>query len=85
MGILKMRGLPFSATTEDILGFFEGHLPIPHSLKLGYQGSKKSGDGVILFATRKEAKDALSLDRMKMGNRYIELITIPSEEYRRFR
>lgn len=25
MSILRLRGLPFSATPEDVLGFFEGY------------------------------------------------------------
>ena len=53
MGIVKMRGLPFEATDNDILDFFGKYNPIPHSLKIGYNGSRKSGDAVILFPTRK--------------------------------
>lgn len=53
MGIVKMRGLPFDVTTEQILNFFGKYNPISHSLKLGYNGGRKTGDAVILFSTRK--------------------------------
>jgi RNA recognition motif-containing protein len=85
MGIIKMRGLPFDVTSEQILDFFKKYSPISHSLKIGYNGGRKSGDASILFSTRKEAKEALELDREKIGTRYIELITISSDEYRRFK
>lgn len=57
MGIMKMRGLPFEVTDQEILEFFAKHAPIAQSLRMGYNSEgRKSGEAAILFSTRKEAK-----------------------------
>lgn len=84
MGIMKMRGLPYEAREEEIYDFFGRFQPIPRSLRFGYnREGRKSGEAAVLFETRAQAKDALELDRQRIGNRYIELMTIGSEEFLR--
>jgi RNA recognition motif-containing protein len=49
-GALKMRGLPFRATDDEVVEFFAGYNIIPTSIKYKYDDQgRKSGQACILF------------------------------------
>jgi heterogeneous nuclear ribonucleoprotein F/H len=80
-GFLRMRGLPFSATKDDIYKFFAGYNPIQESIVLTYRNdSRATGEAYIGFATPDDAKFAMELHRRTMGSRYIELFISNKEE-----
>lgn len=72
---VKMRGLPFRATTVEILRFFQGFKIVPGSLHLGSDlRGRPSGEGWLTFETAEEAKAvAKARNKQFMGKRYLEL------------
>eukprot|EP00208_Stichococcus_sp_RCC1054_P000902 CAMPEP_0206140144 /NCGR_PEP_ID=MMETSP1473-20131121/8553_1 /ASSEMBLY_ACC=CAM_ASM_001109 /TAXON_ID=1461547 /ORGANISM="Stichococcus sp, Strain RCC1054" /LENGTH=567 /DNA_ID=CAMNT_0053534191 /DNA_START=347 /DNA_END=2050 /DNA_ORIENTATION=- len=72
---LKVRGLPFRATPEEILAFFDGFKVVEGSLHLGSDGrGRPSGEGWLTFETAEEARAvARAKNKQFMGKRYLEL------------
>jgi heterogeneous nuclear ribonucleoprotein F/H len=55
-GALKMRGLPFRATDDEVVDFFAGYNIIPTSIKYKYDDQgRKSGQACILFHTKEDS------------------------------
>ena len=80
-GFLRMRGLPFAASKEDIIQFFEGYNPVPESVVLTYRNDgRATGEAYVGFSSPDDAKQAMELHRRSMGNRYIELFISNKEE-----
>ena len=85
--MLKMRGLPFSSTKDDIAGFFDdpnlsGVAPLSHDaihIVTSLDG-RPSGVAFVEFASAEEAKAAMIRDRQSMGTRYVELFPSSREE-----
>jgi len=83
-GFLRMRGLPFSATKEEIVSFFSGYNIVPESIVLTFRNDgRATGEGYIGFATPDDSKAAMSLHRNTMGSRYIELFISNKDEHSR--
>jgi hypothetical protein len=83
-GYLRMRGLPFTATKVEIFEFFKEYEPILESICLTYRSDgRATGEGYIAFIKSDDAKEAMSLHRNTMGNRYIELFISNKEEHGR--
>jgi heterogeneous nuclear ribonucleoprotein F/H len=83
-GFLRMRGLPFTATKEDIAKFFEIYNPILDSIVLTYRSDgRATGEAYIGFETPENSKNAMDLHRKSMGTRYIELFLSNKEEHGR--
>lgn len=83
-GYLRMRGLPFTATKEEIFVFFAEYNPVETSICLTYRGDgRATGEGYIAFDTPDNAKEAMTLHRNTMGSRYIELFISNKEEHGR--
>lgn len=73
-GVLKLRGLPFSATKKDIIDFFGDYDLSEESVHIVYRSDgKATGDAFVEFESAEDAKAAMSKDRMKIGSRYVEL------------
>lgn len=73
-GVVRMRGLPWSANEGDIRTFFEG-LPIQKDgihITLNRDG-RPSGEAYVVFETEADAKDALKKDKDKIGERWIDI------------
>uniref|UniRef100_A0A0K0EF89 RRM domain-containing protein n=1 Tax=Strongyloides stercoralis TaxID=6248 RepID=A0A0K0EF89_STRER len=71
---VKLRGLPFSVTEEDVKNFFKGLKVIEIIFeKDSRKGGRLTGEGMVSFATSDDVTAALSRDRQNMGNRYIEV------------
>ncbi|CAI5471587.1 unnamed protein product [Closterium sp. Yama58-4] len=79
--IVKMRGLPFSATTKDILEFF-GEYPLADAAVHIITNSigRLTGEAFVEFGSVDEARAALGKDRERMGTRYIELYLSSRDE-----
>ncbi|KAM4818658.1 heterogeneous nuclear ribonucleoprotein F-like [Thomomys bottae] len=69
---VRMRGLPFRATQNDIYNFFNPFSPLEVHIEIGPEGSV-TGQANIVFATHEEAVAAMSKDKTNMEHRYIEL------------
>lgn len=86
IGALRMRGLPFRATDEEIEKFFTGYDIMPNSIKYKLDESgRKSGQACIMFNTKSESLRALAeRDKKDLGSRWIELVEIDKNEYDTF-
>ena len=85
-GFIRMRGLPFSSTKEDIVKFFtaEGLRVIPESIVFTFRGDgRATGEGYVAFESPDDSKAAMGLHRNTMGSRYIELFISNKEEHSR--
>ncbi|GMI00381.1 hypothetical protein TrLO_g8454 [Triparma laevis f. longispina] len=83
-GILRMRGLPFSATVPDIVKFFaSGSPPAEETAIMGFRpDGRLTGEAFVIFNTPEESHAAMvGLNRHILGNRYIELFVSNKEEY----
>jgi heterogeneous nuclear ribonucleoprotein F/H len=73
-GILRMRGLPFSAGKEEIRDFFRDfELPEQKVHLVVNPDGRPSGEAFVEFNTTDDSKAAMKNDRMTLGSRYIEL------------
>ncbi|KAH3764249.1 epithelial splicing regulatory protein 2 [Pelomyxa schiedti] len=74
-GVLRLRGLPFSASTEDIQQFFMGFDVQPQNVHIMQNADgRNTGDAYVEFSTEDLATRALlSRNKAVLGNRYIEL------------
>lgn len=80
-GFLRMRGLPFSASKDDILKFFGGYNPVAESIVLTYRNDgRATGEAYVGFASPDDSKRAMDLHRRTMGARYIELFISNKDE-----
>lgn len=84
-GFIRMRGLPFDYTKDQILEFFDGCKVIKDSICLTYRSDGRvTGEGYIAFETPEDAKAAMtSHHKRMMGSRYIELFISNKEEHDR--
>ena len=75
-GVLRMRGLPWSATAQDIITFFAGFMIQPRDgvYLTNTPDGRPSGEAYVVFSSEAEAERALELDKAKIGGRWIDLI-----------
>ncbi|XP_075985541.1 epithelial splicing regulatory protein fusilli isoform X2 [Anticarsia gemmatalis] len=85
--IVRMRGLPYDATPQQVLDFFStGDNPV--QVLDGAEGvlfvrradGRATGDAFVLFAKEEDAPKALSRHRKSIGARYIELFRSTTAE-----
>jgi len=70
---IKMRGLPFRVTENEIYEWFSSVAdPIDIQIRYNHEG-RPSGDAFVSFATDGDAKRAMQKDKQNMQHRYIEL------------
>lgn len=80
-GVLRLRGLPFSATKEDIINFFKDFALSEDKVHLiANSEGRPAGEAFVEFASPEDSKTAMSKDRMTLGYRYIELFPASREE-----
>eukprot|EP00567_Pseudictyota_dubia_P005321 CAMPEP_0197433950 /NCGR_PEP_ID=MMETSP1175-20131217/1748_1 /TAXON_ID=1003142 /ORGANISM="Triceratium dubium, Strain CCMP147" /LENGTH=401 /DNA_ID=CAMNT_0042962497 /DNA_START=23 /DNA_END=1228 /DNA_ORIENTATION=+ len=83
-GYLRMRGLPFSASKEEVTEFFKGYNAVEESVCLTVRSDgRATGEGYVAFLSPDDAKNAMTLHRNTMGSRYIELFISNKEEHTR--
>ncbi|EEC67606.1 hypothetical protein OsI_34981 [Oryza sativa Indica Group] len=79
--VLKLRGLPYSATTEDIIKFFVEYELTEENVHIAYRpDGKATGEAFVEFPTAEVAKTAMCKDKMTIGTRYVELFPSTPEE-----
>lgn len=88
--IVRMRGLPFTATNEQVLTFFspgEGlkeTCPVSGGkdgiLFVRYPDGRPTGDAFVLFACEEHVQCALRKHKEILGRRYIELFKSTAAE-----
>jgi len=83
-GILKIKGLPFSATEEDIKLFFQPTKVLENGVKRSIISGKPSGEAFVLFENQELSKHAILMNMEKIGNRYIDISETCLKEYENF-
>ncbi|KAJ8394574.1 hypothetical protein AAFF_G00043770 [Aldrovandia affinis] len=82
--IVRMRGLPFTATAEDVLLFFSPSCPVTGGrdgiLFVKYPDGRPTGDAFVLFSCEEYAQNALKKHKEILGKRYIELFKSTAAE-----
>eukprot|EP00455_Lapot_gusevi_P043379 TRINITY_DN5270_c0_g1_i3.p1 TRINITY_DN5270_c0_g1~~TRINITY_DN5270_c0_g1_i3.p1 ORF type:complete len:297 (+),score=36.73 TRINITY_DN5270_c0_g1_i3:58-948(+) len=71
--LVKMHGLPYTATESDITTFFGALKPTAIHMVLTANG-RHNGDAFVEFQSEAEATTALQLHRKNIGKRYVELV-----------
>ncbi|KAG6551429.1 hypothetical protein Mapa_007075 [Marchantia paleacea] len=72
--VVRLRGLPFSASETDIADFFKGLEMGPDGVVIcvNFQG-RSTGQAYVQFASAELANKALERNRQHIGSRYIEV------------
>ncbi|KAG7282192.1 hypothetical protein CRUP_034939 [Coryphaenoides rupestris] len=93
--IVRMRGLPFTATHEQVLAFFgQGEGPTEACdvsgggdgiLFVRYPDGRPTGDAFVLFSCEEHAQRALRKHKEILGKRYIELFKSTAAEVQQLR
>uniref|UniRef100_A0A914ICG1 RRM domain-containing protein n=1 Tax=Globodera rostochiensis TaxID=31243 RepID=A0A914ICG1_GLORO len=85
--IVRMRGLPFTATEQQVRDFFSsdgqpsGLLDQPGAVLFVHRpDGRPSGDAFVLFGDEQSGRRALAKHRQRMGGRYIELFRTTQAE-----
>ncbi|XP_037130191.1 epithelial splicing regulatory protein 1 isoform X1 [Syngnathus acus] len=88
--IVRMRGLPFTATHEQVLAFFSPEDDLKDTcpvsggrdgiLFVRYPDGRPTGDAFVLFACDEHAQCALGKHKEILGRRYIELFKSTAAE-----
>ncbi|XP_051577437.1 RNA-binding protein 12B-like [Myxocyprinus asiaticus] len=77
---LKLTGMPFSATKENVRNFFDG-LQIEDMLFLRNQRGTFNGHAIVKFATTEDAIEGLKRDRQYIGPRYVQITRCTEEQW----
>ncbi|VEN45868.1 unnamed protein product [Callosobruchus maculatus] len=73
-GCVRLRGLPFGCSKEEIANFFSGLEIVPNGITLlTFYSGRSSGEAYVQFKNREVAEKALLKHREKIGHRYIEI------------
>lgn len=72
--IMRLRGLPFRVTKEEIEDFFGGYDIVSNGIVLptDHQG-RPTGDAFVRFVDKETADRSQERDKEKIGHRYIEI------------
>lgn len=82
--VLKLRGLPYSATETDIAEFFQEYEAREENVHIVRRpDGKVTGEAYVEFESAEVAKRAMSKDKMTIGSRYVELFPSTAEEAKR--
>ncbi|KAM3724767.1 Heterogeneous nuclear ribonucleoprotein [Dirofilaria immitis] len=77
--VVRLRGIPFSATNEDVKEFFSG-LEVADVVIDKELGGRPSGEAFVRFASKQHAEMALERNRNNMGSRYVEVFRSSGDE-----
>jgi len=79
----RLRGLPFKASLEDVLVFFQGLVILDVVVVDNNQNDAVigSGEAFVVFANPLDFQMALQRDRLHMGQRYIEVFQGKRADY----
>ena len=83
-GVLKLRGLPFSASKRDVMDFFREYELHDENVHIVlHNDGRTTGEAFVDFGSANKAKSAMNKDKMTIGSRYVELFTSSREEAKR--
>ncbi|XP_053547819.1 heterogeneous nuclear ribonucleoprotein H3 [Bombina bombina] len=82
-GTVRLRGLPFGCSKEEIVQFFSGLRIVPNgiTMTMDYQG-RSTGEAFVQFASKEIAEKALGKHKERIGHRYIEIFKSSRNEIR---
>ncbi|GLG99799.1 RNA-binding protein fusilli, partial [Gryllus bimaculatus] len=82
-GCVRLRGLPFGCSKEEIAQFFSGLEIVPNGISLptDYTG-RSTGEAYVQFVNKEVAEKALDKHKEKIGHRYIEIFRSSLSEVR---
>ncbi|KAK1429124.1 hypothetical protein QVD17_11326 [Tagetes erecta] len=81
-GVIRLRGLPFTANRDDIVDFFKGFVLLEDSVYFMVNSEGKvTGEAYVKFESAEDSKAAMMEDGTCIGNRYIELFPASLEEW----
>ncbi|KAL4640869.1 heterogeneous nuclear ribonucleoprotein H3 [Arapaima gigas] len=83
--MLRLRGLPFGCSKEEIVQFFAGLKIVPNgiTLPMDFQG-RSTGEAFVQFASKEIAEKALGKHKERIGHRYIEIFKSSRNEIRAY-
>ncbi|XP_033122309.1 heterogeneous nuclear ribonucleoprotein H2-like [Anneissia japonica] len=83
-GCVRLRGLPFGCSKEEIAQFFNGLEILANGISLptDYEG-RSTGEAYVQFSSKEIAEEALKKNKEKIGHRYIEIFRSNLDEVRR--
>ena len=83
---VRIHGMPFQATREEVYEFFADYKVVPDTLIFGLaDDGRKSGLGTLIFETEEDAqKAAEEKDKQYIGSRFVNLSAINYGRYKRF-
>ncbi|KAK7113546.1 heterogeneous nuclear ribonucleoprotein F-like [Littorina saxatilis] len=72
--VVKLRGLPFGCSKEEIAQFFTGFEIVPNGIMLPEDRlGRSTGEAFVQFASQEIAEKALGKHKERIGHRYIEI------------
>ncbi|XP_046874639.1 heterogeneous nuclear ribonucleoprotein H-like isoform X3 [Hypomesus transpacificus] len=82
-GLVRLRGLPFGCSKEEIVQFFSGLEIVPNGITLpvDIQG-RSTGEAFVQFASQDIAEKALKKHKERIGHRYVEIFKSSPAEVR---
>lgn len=73
-GVLRMRGMPYSATAAEVTAFFKGFEVAKDGVfMMSHADGRPTGEAFVEFVDEETASRAMALHREPMGTRYVEL------------
>ena len=83
---VKIRGLDYNVSYNEIKSFFNGYNYVDNSVILGKgRDGRNNGFGSILMKTEDDAENAVKdLNKKYIGERYVDLSIISYSDYRGF-
>lgn len=82
-GVVRLRGLPFQCSKEEIAQFFSGLEIIPNGITIPTNSvGRSSGEAFVQFSNQGYADKALNKHKHKIGHRYIEIFKSTKMEIR---
>lgn len=82
-GCVRLRGLPFGCTKEEIANFFAGLEIVPNGIMLPTDfNGRSTGEAYVQFVNKDVAEKALQKHKEKIGHRYIEIFRSSLAEIR---
>jgi len=83
-GVVRLRGLPFEASKEEITDFFSGfEIEENGILMVTDHTGRLNGEAFVQFTNSSQAVKALEKNKASMGKRYIEVFRSSMDEAKR--
>lgn len=73
-GVIRMRGMPYSCTSADIVAFYKGMQIVPDGIfHCTHANGRPAGEAFVEFVNEETASRAMRLHHKPLGSRYVEL------------